>query len=225
MPDSLGDAEAAPLLCAGTTTFDALRRSGARPAISLRCMGVGGHWAPGHSVRAQVWLQGSGNRTRIWQRRARDDDSAPASIDAGRRMPHRQLQLLGGAQVILATAPSSKAISELVDGLTVTGKLLVVGRRSRPQKLHTTPALVGGRGSRSIQGYASGTPADSEDTVRFAELSGVRPMIETYPLGEAADALRPHDERPGTVPGGPDDVMSRRATEATVPRRSRRRIA
>jgi D-arabinose 1-dehydrogenase-like Zn-dependent alcohol dehydrogenase len=95
------------------------------------------------------------------------------------------LQQLGGAQVILATAPSSKAMSELFDRLGPNGKLMVIGVDSGP--IQVTPAqLVSG--SRTIQGWASGTPADEEDTLRFAELTGVRPMIETYPLEKAAEA-------------------------------------
>jgi D-arabinose 1-dehydrogenase-like Zn-dependent alcohol dehydrogenase len=95
------------------------------------------------------------------------------------------LQKLGGAQVILATAPSSKAMSEVIDGLAPNGKLMVVGATMDP--IEVTPVqLISG--SRGIQGWASGTPADAEDTLRFAELTGVRPMIETYPLDKAAEA-------------------------------------
>jgi len=95
------------------------------------------------------------------------------------------LQKLGGAQVILATAPSSKAMSEVINGLGPNGKLIVVGAAFDP--IEVTPVqLISG--SKSIQGWASGTAADAEDTLRFAELSGVRPMIETYPLEKAAEA-------------------------------------
>jgi D-arabinose 1-dehydrogenase-like Zn-dependent alcohol dehydrogenase len=96
------------------------------------------------------------------------------------------LQKLGGAQVILATAPSSKAMSELIDGLGPNGKLMVIGATFDP--IEVTPIqLIGG--SRTIQGWTGGTPpTDSEDTLRFAELTGVRPMIETYPLEKAAEA-------------------------------------
>jgi len=95
------------------------------------------------------------------------------------------LQKLGGAQVILVTAPSSKAMSELIDGLAPNGKLMVVGVAFDP--IEVTPLqLISG--SRTIQGWAAGTPADSEDTLRFAELTGVRPMIETYPLERAGEA-------------------------------------
>src|SRR5438270_5327260 len=95
------------------------------------------------------------------------------------------LQKMGGAKVILATAPSSKAMSELIDGLGPNGKLMVVGVTTDP--IEVTPVQLVSA-CRTIQGWASGTPADSEDTLRFAELTGVRPMIETYPLEKAGEA-------------------------------------
>ncbi len=94
------------------------------------------------------------------------------------------LQKLGGAKVILVTAPSSKLMSELVDGLGPNGKLLVVGISTEPIEITPVQLITG---SRTIQGWAAGTPADSEDTLRFAELTGVRPMVETYPLARAAE--------------------------------------
>jgi D-arabinose 1-dehydrogenase-like Zn-dependent alcohol dehydrogenase len=106
-------------------------------------------------------------------------------IDSKSTNATEALQKLGGAQVILATAPSSKAMSELIDGLGPNGKLMVIGATSDP--IEVTPIqLISG--SRTIQGWAAGTPADSEDTLRFAELIGVRPMIETYPLEKTAEA-------------------------------------
>ena len=106
-------------------------------------------------------------------------------IDAKATNAAEALQKLGGAQVILATAPNSKAMSELVDGLGPNGKLMVIGVTFDP--IEVTPVqLISG--SRGIQGWAAGTPADSEDTLRFAELTGVRPMIETYPLEKAGEA-------------------------------------
>jgi D-arabinose 1-dehydrogenase-like Zn-dependent alcohol dehydrogenase len=95
------------------------------------------------------------------------------------------LQKLGGAQAILATAPSSKAMSELFDGLGPNGKLMVIGVAFDP--IEVTPVQLV-NGSRTIQGWASGTPVDIEDTLRFSELSGVRAMIETYPLEKAGEA-------------------------------------
>jgi len=92
---------------------------------------------------------------------------------------------MGGAQVILATAPSSKAMSALIDGLAPNGKLLVVGASLDPIEVTPVQLIFG---VRAIQGWAAGTPADSEDTLRFSELTGVRAMIETYPLEQAAEA-------------------------------------
>jgi D-arabinose 1-dehydrogenase-like Zn-dependent alcohol dehydrogenase len=110
---------------------------------------------------------------------------ASVYIDDGVTKAAEELRKLGGAQVILATAPSSKAMSELIDGLGPNGKLMVVGVTFDP--IEVTPVqLISG--SRSLQGWASGTPTDAEDTLRFAELTGVRPMIETYPLEKAAEA-------------------------------------
>ena len=124
--------------------------------------------------------------------RARSENAALAKklgatlyIDSKSTNAAEALQKLGGAQVILATAPSSKAMSELIDGLGPNGKLMVIGATFDP--IEVTPIqLISG--SRTIQGWAAGTPADSEDTLRFAELTGVRPMIETYPFEKAAEA-------------------------------------
>ncbi|MGD0631786.1 MAG: zinc-binding dehydrogenase [Terracidiphilus sp.] len=110
---------------------------------------------------------------------------ASVYIDSQATNAAEALQKLGGAQVILATAPSSKAMSELVDGLGPNGKLIVVGASFDP--IEVTPIQLI-NGSKSLQGWSTGTPADSEDTLHFAELTGVRPMIETYPLEQAAEA-------------------------------------
>jgi D-arabinose 1-dehydrogenase-like Zn-dependent alcohol dehydrogenase len=123
----------------------------------------------------------------------RDPENAPlvkelgasVYIDSKATNAAEELQKLGGAKVILATAPSSKAMSGLIDGLAPNGKLMVIGADFTP--IEVTPIqLIGGK--RSIQGWASGTPSDSEDALRFAELSGVRPRIEVYPLERAAEA-------------------------------------
>ena len=95
------------------------------------------------------------------------------------------LQELGGARVILATAPSSKSMSDLIDGLAPNGKFIVVGVDFRPIEVTPVQLITG---SRTIQGWMAGSPADTEDTLRFADLTGVRPMIETYPLERAGEA-------------------------------------
>jgi D-arabinose 1-dehydrogenase-like Zn-dependent alcohol dehydrogenase len=110
---------------------------------------------------------------------------AAVYIDSRATNAAEELQKLGGARVILATAPSSKAMSELIDGLGPHGRLMVVGADFAPIEVTPTQLIFGGR---TIQGWASGIPTDSEDTLRFADLSGVRPMVETYPLEKAAEA-------------------------------------
>ena len=110
---------------------------------------------------------------------------ASTYIDSSSTNPAEALQKLGGAKVILATAPSSKAMSALFDGLAPNGKLMVIGAAFEPIEVTPVQLITG---SRTIQGWASGTPTDSEDTLRFAELSGVRAMIETYPLEKADEA-------------------------------------
>jgi D-arabinose 1-dehydrogenase-like Zn-dependent alcohol dehydrogenase len=185
VPESLSDAEAAPLLCAGITTYNALRHSGAVPGDLVAVLGIGGlgHLAIQFANRFGYNVAAIGRRS---------EDAALAKklgarvyIDNELANPVEALQKLGGARVILATAPSSKTMSELFDGLGPNGKLMVIGVTFDP--IEVTPIqLISG--SRTIQGWAAGTPADSEDTLRFAELTGVRPMIETYPLEKAADA-------------------------------------
>jgi D-arabinose 1-dehydrogenase-like Zn-dependent alcohol dehydrogenase len=185
IPESLNDAEAAPLLCAGITTYNALRHSGAFPGDLVAVQGIGGLGHLGvqfaNKLGYKVVAIGRGPRDAALAKKL----GASVYIDSKATNAAEELQKLGGAKVILATAPDSKAMSELIDGLGPNGKLIVVGATFDP--IEVTPIqLIGG--SKSIQGWAAGTPADSEDTLRFAELSGVRPMIETYPLEQAAEA-------------------------------------
>src|SRR3984885_14581162 len=185
MPESLSDVEAAPLLCAGITTFNALRHSGAVPGDLVAVQGIGGlghlgiQFANKFGYKAAAIGRGPENATLAKKL------GAGVYIDSKLTNAAEALQKLGGAQVILGTAPSSKAMSELIDGLGPNGKLMVIGLSFDP--IEVTPAqLISG--NRTIQGWAAGTPTDSEDTLRFAELSGVRPMIETYPLENAEEA-------------------------------------
>ncbi len=185
IPESLSDTDAAPLLCAGITTYNALRHSGAFPGDLVAVQGIGGlghlgiQFANKFGYKVAAIGRGSENATLAKKL------GASVYIDSKSTNATEALQKLGGAQVILATAPNSKAMSELIDGLGPNGKLMVVGATFDPIEV-TPPQLI--FGSRTIQGWAAGTPADSEDTLRFAELSGVRPMIETYPLEKAAEA-------------------------------------
>ncbi len=185
IPDSLGDTEAAPLLCAGITTYNALRHSGAFPGDLVAVQGIGGLGHLGiqfaNRFGYKVAAIGRGSENAALAKKL----GASVYIDSKATKAAEALQKLGGAQVILATAPSSKAMSELIDGLGPNGKLMVIGATFDP--IEVTPIqLISG--SRTIQGWAAGTPTDSEDTLRFAEITGVRPMIETYPLEKAAEA-------------------------------------
>jgi len=186
MPDGLNDVEAAPLLCAGITTYNALRHSGAMPGDLVAVQGIGGlghlgiQFANKFGYKVAAIGRGSENAALAVTL------GAHTYIDSESRKPAEELQKLGGARAILATAPSSKAMSELIDGLGPNGKLIVIGATFDPIEVAPIQLISG---SRTIQGWASGTPADEEDTLRFAELSGVRPMIETYPREKAGEAF------------------------------------
>jgi len=187
IPDDLPADQAAPLLCAGITVYNSLRNSGARGGDLVAVQGIGGLGHLGIQYARQM-----GFRTVAI---GRGGDKGPLArklgaheyVDTSAGAPAEALQKLGGARVILATAPDSKAISALVDGLAANGKLVIVG--ASPEPLTITPLqLIGAR--RSIQGWPSGTAKDSEDTMQFSALTGVRPMIERYPLEKAADAYQ-----------------------------------
>jgi D-arabinose 1-dehydrogenase-like Zn-dependent alcohol dehydrogenase len=184
MPESLDPAEAAPLMCAGITTFNALRRSGALPPDLVAVQGIGGlghlgiQFAQKLGYRVAAIGRGAENAALATKL------GASAYIDSVASNAAEELQKLGGARVILTTAPSAKAMAGLVDGLGPNGVLLIVG--ASPDSLDASPSqLIFGR--KRVQGWSSGTPSDSEDTLHFSELTGVRAMIETYPLAQAAE--------------------------------------
>jgi D-arabinose 1-dehydrogenase-like Zn-dependent alcohol dehydrogenase len=185
IPESLNAVEAAPLLCAGITTYNALRHSGALPGDLVAVQGVGGLGHLGIQFASKFGYKvaaiGRGAENAALAKKL----GASVYINSKATKPAEELQKLGGARVILATAPSSKAMSELVDGLGPNGKLIVIGAAFDPIEVTPIQLIMG---SRTIQGWAAGTPADSEDTLRFSELTGVRPMIETFPLEQAAEA-------------------------------------
>jgi D-arabinose 1-dehydrogenase-like Zn-dependent alcohol dehydrogenase len=185
MPETLSDTEAAPLLCAGATTFYAVRHSGALPGDLVAVEGIGGLGHLGiqfaNKSGYKVAAIGRGSETAALAKKL----GASVYIDSKSTNAAEALQKLGGAQAILATAPSSKAMSELTDGLAPNGKLIVIGIASDPIEVTPLQLIVG---TKSVQGTAAGTPADEEDTVKFAELTGVRPMVETYPLEKAGEA-------------------------------------
>jgi D-arabinose 1-dehydrogenase-like Zn-dependent alcohol dehydrogenase len=184
MPESLDAAEAAPLMCAGITTFNALRHSGALPSDLVAVQGIGGlghlgvQFAKKFGYRVAAVGRGPENAALA------KTLGAHVYIESVATNAAAELQKLGGARVILATAPSGKAMSALVGGLGANGTLLVVGASADPIEVAPNQLLFG---KKRIQGWSSGIPTDSEDTLRFAELTGVRPMVEKYPLAKAAE--------------------------------------
>ena len=178
IPDSLSDVDAAPLLCAGITTYNALRHAGAFPGDLVAVQGIGGlgHLGIQFANKFGYWVAAVGRGTQ--SEPLAKKLGADLYIDSKAQNAAEELQQLGGARVILATAPNSKAMSELVDGLGPNGKLLVIGASFDPIEVAPVQLIIG---SKSINGWAAGTPAASEDTLHFAELRGVRAMIETYP--------------------------------------------
>lgn len=184
MPEALSDIEAAPLLCAGITTYNALRHSGALPGDLVAVLGIGGVGHLGVQFASKFGYKVAAIARGPETAAVAKQLGANVYIDSAAQNAAEALQQLGGAQVILATAPSSKAMSDLFDGLAPNGKLITIGVTAEPLEVSPVQLITG---SRSIQGWASGTAADEEDTLRFAELSGVRPMVETYPLEKAAE--------------------------------------
>jgi D-arabinose 1-dehydrogenase-like Zn-dependent alcohol dehydrogenase len=185
MPDSLDPAEAAPLLCAGVTTFNALRHSGAVAGDLVAIQGVGGLGHLGIQFASKfgykVVAVGRGPQNASLAKKL----GASVYIDSKATKAADELRKLGGARVILTTAPNSKSMSELIDGLGRNGKMLVVGAAQEPIEVSPLQLILN---RKSIQGWPGGTALDSEDTLRFAEMTGVRPMIEKFPLAKANEA-------------------------------------
>jgi len=184
VPDALGDAEAAPLLCAGLTTFNALRHAGALPSDLVAIQGIGGlghlgiQFARKAGYRVAAIGRGPANAALA------KELGAHVYIDSAASDAAAELQKLGGASVILATAPSGKSMSALIGGLGANGTLVVIGASDDPIQVSPIQLILA---KRRIQGWAAGSPADNEDTLRFAEMTGVRAMIEKYPLAKAAE--------------------------------------
>jgi len=185
IPEGLNDTDAAPLLCAGITTFNALRNSGARTGDTVAILGIGGlgHLAIQYAAKA-------GYRTVAV---ARGQDKAPLAkqlgahiyIDTTSQDPAKELQKMGGAQIILSTITSAKALEWVIDGLAPGGKFILVGAPDGPVVVNPFPMLLG---RRTVAGWPSGTGMDSEDTLNFSALTGVKPMSEVYPLEKAEEA-------------------------------------
>ena len=187
IPEELSAADAAPLMCAGITVYNALRNSGARGGDLVAVQGIGGLGHLGIQYARQmgfhtVAIGRGGNKEPLAKKLG-----AHSYIDTNSGAPAEALQKMGGAHVVLATAPDSKSMSALIDGLAPNGTLLVVG--ASMESLSVTPLQLI-PGSKTIKGWASGHARDSQDTLEFSALTGVRPMIEKYPLEKAADAYK-----------------------------------
>src|SRR5437016_2320855 len=185
IPDELPAEEAGPFMCAGVTVYNALRNSGARGGDVVAVQGIGGLGHLGVQYARQM-----GFRT-VALGRGKDKEplarklGAHHYIDSGAGDAVAELQKLGGARVILATAPNAQAISALVDGLSVRGKLVMPAAPNDPLTVSPMPLFLR---RRSVAGWYSGTAKDSQDTLEFSVLTGVHPMIEKYPLGRVAEA-------------------------------------
>ncbi|HYZ40332.1 MAG TPA: zinc-binding dehydrogenase [Stellaceae bacterium] len=185
MPDQLSAVDAAPLLCAGVTTFNALRHSGAMPGDVVAVLGIGGL---GH-----LGVQFANKLGFCTVAIARGSDKEALSrnlgahhfIDSATEDVAARLNRLGGARAVLATVTSAKAMTPVIEGLAVRGRLIVVGVDAEP--IEVSPLQLIGA-SRSVVGHAAGASIDSQDTLGFSALSGVRPMIETMPLSRAPEA-------------------------------------
>lgn len=185
VPDSLAAAEAGPLLCAGITTFNALRNSGARPPDVVAVLGMGGLGHLGVQFAAKMGYTTVAIARGADKAKFAGELGAKHYIDSTAENVARALQKLGGAKTILATVTNAEAMSAAVGGLGHEGKFVVLGAVQDPLKVNTLP-MLGGR--QSLQGWPSGAAIDSEDTLKFSAAMGVRPLIEKYPLEKAAEA-------------------------------------
>jgi len=185
IPDELNSAEAAPLLCAGITTYNALRNAGLRGGDLVAVQGIGGLGHLGiqfarHMGFHTVALGRGGDKEKLAK-----DLGAHVYIDTAADDAAAALQRMGGARAILATAPSGDGMGPLVSGLATRGKLIIVGVPQDQIQLNAFPLVFGGR---SVYGSLTGTAIEQEDTLAFSVLENIRPMIETAPLEQAADA-------------------------------------
>ncbi|MDQ4491875.1 alcohol dehydrogenase catalytic domain-containing protein [Sinomonas sp. ASV486] len=186
VPDALSDAEAAPLMCAGVTTFNGLRNSGARPGDVVAVLGLGGLGHLGVQFASRMGFETVAIARGAEKEQFARELGAHHYIDSTADDVAGALSALGGASVVLATVTDAAAMTATIGGLAPRGKLVVLGVPHDPLAV-SAGAIVGG--SQSVAGHASGSAKDSEDTLRFAALTRVRPLIEEYPLEKAADGF------------------------------------
>ncbi|MCU1269494.1 MAG: zinc-binding dehydrogenase family protein [Acidobacteriaceae bacterium] len=184
IPDKLTSAEAAPLLCAGVTTYNALRNAGLRGGDLVAVQGIGGLGHLGVQFARHLGFHTVAIGKGRDKEKLAKDLGAHVYVDTAVDDAAVALQRMGGARAILATAPSGSAMGPLMSGLATRGKLIVVGVPNDEIRLNAFPLVFGGR---SVYGSLTGTPIDSEDTLDFSVLEHIRPMIETVPLEQAAE--------------------------------------
>jgi D-arabinose 1-dehydrogenase-like Zn-dependent alcohol dehydrogenase len=185
IPAELSATEAAPLMCAGITTYNALRNSGAREGDTVAIIGVGGLGHLGIQFASKM-----GFKTIAIGRGMDKEDlvkrlGAVHYVDSKSQNTVEELVKLGGAKIILGTVPSGKAMGEVLGGLAVNGKLIMIGVSDEALEVPPTLFILG---RRSVVGWPAGTSMDSQDTLSFSVLSGVRSMNEVFPLERAPEA-------------------------------------
>ncbi|HKJ30296.1 MAG TPA: alcohol dehydrogenase [Balneolales bacterium] len=185
IPDELDSAEAAPLLCAGITTYNALRNSEAKAGDLVAVQGIGGLGHLGVQYANKMGFETVALSRGTDKKKLAYDLGARHYIDTDSESAAEELQKMGGAKVILSTAPNSKAITSVLGGLGRDGQLMIVAASGEPVEV-SPMMLIGGR--KSIKGWPSGHAKDSEDTLNFSALKNTLPMVETYPLEKAAEA-------------------------------------
>jgi D-arabinose 1-dehydrogenase-like Zn-dependent alcohol dehydrogenase len=187
IPDELGSADAAPLLCAGLTTYNALRHSSAAPGDLVAVQGIGGLGHLGVQFAAHMGFRVAAIARGAEKEPLAKELGAHHYIDSQAGDPAAALQALGGANVILATASDSKSMSALIGGLAPRGRMVVAGAGSSPIEVSPMHLLFGSRG---IEGTLTGSAIDNEDTLAFSVLQKIKPMIETVPLEKAAEGYQ-----------------------------------
>ena len=186
IPDELSSADAAPLLCAGITVYNALRNSGIRAGDLVAVQGIGGLGHLAIQYAAKMGMRTVAISTSDDKKKLAEDLGAKHFINTDEKDAAKELQNLGGASLILATAPYSDAISSVVDGLGIDGKLLMVAATGEPIEVSPMQLLMG---RKSASGWPSGTAIDSEDTLNFSAMTGTKPMIEEFALDDVGEAF------------------------------------
>lgn len=185
IPEDLSSAEAAPLLCAGITVFNALRNSGITAGDTVAVQGIGGLGHLAIQYAAKMGMRTVAISTSDSKKELAEELGAHHFINAKQKDAAKELQNMGGAKLILATAPNSEAITSVIGGLGIDGKLLMVAATGDPIEVSPMELLMG---RKSVAGWPSGTAMDSEDTLKFSAMTGTKPKIEEFPLDKVSEA-------------------------------------